>query len=87
MDKNYFPAMDFSIGDLVSSLNQNKEGSKDLGSYLKGEVQEAISPVTDRVDRLEKKIDLLILATERVEKLLVTIQPLVKIVNKLPFLK
>ena len=61
--------------------------SGDPGSFLKQELQEAISPVTDRVDRLEKKLDLLILAINRVEALLKTIQPLVDILKKLPFLK
>lgn len=62
-------------------------GSEGVASLLKEEVEEAISPVTSRVDRLEKKIDLLILAVERVEKLLVTIQPIVKLFNNLPFIK
>lgn len=62
-------------------------GTEGVGSLLKEEVEEAISPVTSRVDRLEKKIDILILAVERVEKLLVSIQPIVKLLNNLPFLK
>jgi hypothetical protein len=72
---------DVALGSL------GKDSSKDIGTYLKGEVEEAISPVTDRVARLEKKLDLLLLAVERVEKLLVAAQPLFNAVNKLPFLK
>ena len=61
--------------------------SGDPGAFLKQELQEAISPVTDRVDRLEKKIDLLILAIRRVESILKTIHPVVALIKKLPFLK
>jgi hypothetical protein len=61
--------------------------SGDPGAFLKGELQEAISPVTDRVDALEKKLDLLILAIGRVEDLLKSIQPVVALLKKLPFFK
>ena len=61
--------------------------SGDPGAFLKKELEEAISPVTDRVDRLEKKLDLLILAIGRVEALLKSIQPMVALLKKLPFLK
>lgn len=73
--------------DTILGTQGGNDNSKDIGSYLKGEVEEAISPVTDRVTRLEKKLDLLILAVERVEKLLIVAQPLFKAINKLPFLK
>lgn len=59
----------------------------DLGEYFKGEVEEAISPVTERIERVEKKLDLLLLTLQRVESLLIALQPLIKLINKLPFLK
>lgn len=59
----------------------------DPGKFLKDELEEAISPVSDRVERLEKKLDLLLLNLERIEKLLVALQPLSNILSKLPFLK
>jgi hypothetical protein len=62
-------------------------GVTDPGALLKGELEEAISPVTDRVDRLEKKLDLLILTINRVEALLKSMQPMVALLKKLPFLK
>ena len=62
------------------------KGQADFGSLLKGEVKEAISPITDKVAKLEKKLDLLLLAVERVEKLLIALQPLSKLIGKLPFL-
>ena len=61
--------------------------SGDPGSFLKQEVQEAISPVTSRVDALEKKLDLLILTAKRIEDLLKSIKPIVDLIKKLPFLK
>lgn len=81
--------MEFSVNDLLSSLSKTNGSSdgKDIGSFLKQEVEEAISPVTDRVERLEKKLDLLILSMERVEKLLTSIKPLLNIINNFPFLK
>lgn len=60
---------------------------KDPGSYLKEELEEAILPVTARIEKLEKKLDLLNLTLERIEKLLQAIQPIAKALSKLPFLK
>ena len=60
--------------------------SVDVGTVLKRELEESISPITDRVDRLEKKIDLLILTMQRIEDLLTKIQPLVKLLQKFKFL-
>jgi hypothetical protein len=58
----------------------NLSSSVDPGAVLRQEVEEAISPITERVDRLEKKIDLLILTVRG-------IQPLSDLVLKLPFFK
>lgn len=59
----------------------------DPGALLKQELEEAISPVTDRVDRLEKKLDLLLLTAKRIEDLLKSIKPVIDLLKKLPFLK
>ena len=59
----------------------------DPGALLKQELEEAISPVTDRVDALEKKSDLLILTAKRIEDLLKSMKPVIDLVKKLPFLK
>jgi hypothetical protein len=61
--------------------------SGDPGALLKQELEEAISPVTTRVDALEKKLDLLILTAKRIEDLLKSIKPIVDLIKKLPFLK
>ena len=61
--------------------------SGDPGAFLKQELQEAISPVTDRVDALEKKLDTLILIAHRIEDLLIKMKPLTDLILKLPFLK
>jgi hypothetical protein len=70
--------MDF--GKIVNS-------SFDPGSYIKEELEQGLGPILKRVDALEKKLDLLILALGRIESLLKTLQPLAKLVDKIPFLK
>lgn len=59
----------------------------DPGSIVAEELEQALAPVTERVSALEKKLDLLLLTLQRIEALLISLQPLIKIVNKLPFLK
>jgi len=59
----------------------------DPGDLLKQELEEAISPVTDRVDALEEKLDLLILTAKRIEDLLKSMKPVIDLIKKLPFLK
>jgi chaperonin cofactor prefoldin len=59
----------------------------DPGALLKQELEEAISPVTNRVDALEKKLDLLILTAKRIEDLLKSMKPVIDLIKKLPFLK
>ena len=59
----------------------------DPGVALKKELEEAISPVTNRVDALEKKLDLLILTAKRIEDLLKSIKPVVDLIKKIPFIK
>ena len=61
--------------------------SGDPGALLKQELEEAISPVTTRIDALEKKLDLLILTAKRIEDLLKSMKPVIDLVKKLPFLK
>ncbi len=64
----------------------NFTSSVDVGAVLKRELEESISPITDRVDRLEKKIDLLVLTMQRIETLLISVQPVVKLLQKFKFL-
>jgi hypothetical protein len=72
-----------NFNKVVSGIAQ----SGDPGAYIRREVEEGLSPITERVDRLEKKIDLLILTIQRVEEGLRKIQPLYDFVSKLPFFK
>lgn len=59
----------------------------DPGAALRQEIEEGISPVTERIDRLEKKVDLLILTMQSVDTGLKKIQPLYDLLLKLPFFK
>ncbi len=61
--------------------------SGDLGSALRKELEEGISPITERVDKLEKKIDMLILTMRGIDESLKKLQPLYDLVVKLPFFK
>ena len=70
--------MDF--GKLVNS-------SFDPGSYLKEELEQGLEPITLRVERLEKKIDMLILLMRSIDDNLKKLQPLYDFVTKLPFFK
>jgi hypothetical protein len=71
------------IDKLVSGIAD----SGDLGSALRKELEEGISPITDRVDKLEKKIDMLILLMKSIDDNLRKLQPLYDLVVKLPFFK
>jgi hypothetical protein len=71
------------LNKIVSGIAQ----SGDPGAYIRQEVEEGLSPITERVDRLDKKIDLLILTMQRIEAGLQKIQPLYDFVSKLPFFK
>jgi chaperonin cofactor prefoldin len=71
------------LNDLVGNL----ASSGDLGTYIKKELEEGIEPVTQRIDRLEKKIDMLILTMKSVDEGLKRLQPLYDFVTKLPFFK
>jgi chaperonin cofactor prefoldin len=72
-----------NLDKLIGGIAQ----SGDPGAFIKQEIQEGISPITDRVDRLEKKIDLLILTMQSVDSNLKKLQPLYEFVVKLPFFK
>jgi len=71
------------IGKLVGDLVE----SGDPGAYLKQELEEGLEPITKRVERLEKKIDMLILLMKSVDDNLKKLQPLYDFVIKLPFFK
>jgi hypothetical protein len=61
--------------------------SGDPGAYLKQEIEQGIEPITKRVDRLEKKIDMLILLMKSIDDNLRKLQPFYDLVVKLPFFK
>jgi hypothetical protein len=71
------------IGKIIDGISD----SGDPGSYLKQELEEGLSPITERVDRLEKKVDLLLLTLDRIEAALKAMQPVVELIKKIPFLK
>jgi hypothetical protein len=71
------------LNNIVNGIVQ----SGDPGAYLKQEIEQGLEPITQRVDRLEKKIDLLILTMQRIEEGLKKIQPLYDLLMKLPFFK
>jgi hypothetical protein len=70
-----------------SFLNDLVGASGDPGKFLKQELAESIEPITKRVDALEKKLDLIILALGRIEAGLKMVQPVIDFVKKLPFFK
>jgi tetrahydromethanopterin S-methyltransferase subunit B len=71
------------LDKIVSGLAQ----SGDLGGVLRQEIEEGISPITERVDKLEKKIDMLILTMQSIDTSLKKLQPLYDLVVRLPFFK
>ena len=71
------------IGKLVGDLVE----SGDPGAYLKQELEEGLEPITKRVERLEKKIDMLILLMRSIDDNLKRLQPLYDLIVKLPFFK
>jgi hypothetical protein len=71
------------LDKIVSGIAQ----SGDPGAYLRQELEEGISPVTQRIDRLEKKVDMLILTLKSIDESLKKLQPLYDFVTKLPFFK
>ena len=71
------------IGKLVGDLVE----SGDPGAYLKQELEEGLEPITKRVERLEKKIDMLILLMKSIDDNLKKLQPLYDLIVKLPFFK
>jgi hypothetical protein len=71
------------IGKLVGDLVE----SGDPGAYIKQELEEGLEPVTKRIERLEKKVDLLIDLLTSIDTNLKKLQPLYDFVIKLPFFK
>lgn len=59
----------------------------DPGAYLKQEIEQGIEPITERIDRLEKKLDLLLMTLGRIEGLLNKLEPITGLLKKIPFLK
>ena len=71
------------IGKLVGDLVE----SGDPGAYLAKELEEGLEPITKRVERLEKKIDMLILVMKGIDDNLKKLQPLYDLIVKIPFFK
>jgi hypothetical protein len=72
-----------NFNDVVNNLSR----SVDPGAVLQQELEEAISPITGRIDRLEKKVDMLILTLKSIDESLKRLQPLYDLITKLPFFK
>lgn len=68
-------------------LNQIIGAAGDPGSFLRDELEQGLEPITTRVDRLEKKIDMMILLMKSIEEGLRKLQPLYDFVVRLPFFK
>jgi hypothetical protein len=71
----------------IDKLVAGVADSGDPSAYLKQEIEQGIEPITQRVDRLEKKIDMLILLMKGIDDNLRKLQPLYDLVVKLPFFK
>jgi hypothetical protein len=71
----------------LSKLAGVTGAAADPGAYIKAELEEGLGPILQRVDKLEKKLDLLILTAGRIEALLKSIQPVVELIKKIPFIK
>ena len=72
-----------NLNQVVGDIAQ----SGDPGAYLRKELEEGLSPITKRVDALEKKLDQIILAAQRIEALLNAMKPVVDLIKKIPFIK
>jgi|688.fasta_scaffold795150_2 hypothetical protein len=71
------------IGKLVGDLVE----SGDPGAYIRQELEEGLEPITKRIERLEKKVDMLILLLKSIDENLKKLQPLYDLIIKLPFFK
>ena len=71
------------IGKLVGDLVE----SGDPGAYIKQELEEGLEPITKRIERLEKKVDMLIFLLKSIDGNLKKLQPLYDLIIKLPFFK
>jgi len=72
-----------NFGKLVGELAE----SGDPGAYLAKELEEGLEPITKRVERLEKKVDTLILLMKSIDDNLKKLQPMYELLLKLPFFK
>jgi hypothetical protein len=71
------------IGKLVGDLVE----SGDPGAYIKQELEEGLEPITQRIERLEEKVDMLIFLLKSIDGNLKKLQPLYDLIIKLPFFK
>jgi chaperonin cofactor prefoldin len=71
------------IGKLVGDLVE----SGDPGAYLKQELEEGLGPITERVERLEAKVDMLIALMKSINDNLKKLQPVFELRLKLPIFR
>lgn len=71
----------------LDNLVGNLAKTGDLGAAIRQELEEGISPITERVDKLEKKIDMLILLMKKIDEKLDQVKPLTDLLLKLPLFR
>ena len=71
----------------LDNLVGNLAKAGDLGAFIRQELEEGISPVTERVDRLEKKVDVLITLMKKIDEKLEQMKPLTDLLLKLPLFR
>jgi len=72
--------MNMDFGKLVNS-------SFDPGSVLKEELEQGLQPITERVDRLEKKLDSLLVTMRSIDESLKRLKPVFDTILKLPIFR
>ena len=69
------------------NLVGNLAKTGDLGAAIRQELEEGISPITERVEKLEKKIDMLIFLMKKIDEKLDQVKPLTDLLLKLPLFR
>jgi hypothetical protein len=74
-------------GELLSKASEiSLSPAQDMLKAVVKEFEEAIAPTAQNIVDIEQKLDLLLATLGRIEKLLQAIEPLAKLVAKIPFL-
>jgi hypothetical protein len=71
------------LASLANKVPQVKEAT----SGLVDELEQVLAPTVQNIIDIENKIDSLLALLERIDDHLEKLQPLIKLINKLPFLK